>query len=163
QVERRVSIAGRGRLELRSAENIDSVRGSGLDFAILDEGAHFHLAYALNDVILPALLDKGGWLFAISSPNAGHDGNPEHTSPSYFNTLCQEILDGKRVGWKQWHNRTEDNRTLSQSAIAALRAEYPAGSPTAAQEIDALLGVGAGRFYPELSDWENSSLLVKAG
>lgn len=161
QVERRVSVAGRGRLELRSGENVDSIRGSGLDFAILDEAAHFHLAYALNDVILPALLDKGGWLFIISSPNAGHDGNPEHTSPAFFNTLCEEIMGGRRVGWKHWHNKSEDNRTLSSAAVAALRAEYPPGSPTAAQELDAELGVGAGRFYPELSDWEHSSLLVK--
>lgn len=161
QVERRVSISGLGRLELRSAENIDSVRGSGLDFAILDEGAHFHLRYALNDVILPALLDKGGWLLIISSPNAGHDGNPEHLSPSYFNELAQEILDQKRPGWSHFHNRSEDNSTLSLEALKALRAEYPPGSPTAAQELDAELGVGAGRFYPELSDWEHSSLLVK--
>lgn len=161
QVERRVSIQGRGRLELRSAENVDSIRGSGLDFAILDEGAHFHLRYALNDVILPALLDRGGWLLIISSPNAGHDGNPEHTSPSYFNELAQDIIDGKRPGWSHFHNRSEDNSTLSPEAIAALRSEYPPGSPTAAQELDAELGVGAGRFYPELSDWEHSSLLVR--
>lgn len=161
QVERRISVQGRGRLELRSAENIDSVRGSGLDFAILDEGAHFHLRYALNDVILPALLDKNGWLLIISSPNAGHDGNPEHLSPSYFNELCQEVMDGKRAGWSHFHNRSEDNSTLSPQALQSLRAEYPPGSPTAAQELDAELGVGAGRFYPELSDWEHSSLLVK--
>lgn len=162
QVERRVSVSGRGRLELRSAENVDSIRGSGLDFAILDEGAHFHMAYALNDVILPALLDRGGWLFVISSPNAGHDGNPEHSSPSYFNQLCDEVMKELRAGWKHWHNKTEDNPTLSLAAIKTLREEYPSGSPTAAQELDAELGVGAGHFYPELAGWENSSLIVKA-
>ncbi len=151
QAEHRVSIRGAGRLELRSAENIDSVRGSGLDFAILDEAAHFDLAYALNDVILPALLDREGWLFVISSPNAGHDGNADHETPSYFNRLCGEIADGLRPDWRQWHNRTEDNRTLSADAIAALRADYPAGSLTAKQELDAeLLEGGAGFALPYL-------------
>ncbi len=153
QAEHRVSIRGAGRLELRSAENIDSVRGSGLDFAVLDEAAHFDLAYGLNDVILPALLDRQGWLFVISSPNAGQDGNADHALPSYFNRLVREILDDKRPEWRAWHNRTEDNATLSPEAIAVLRAEYLPGSVTARQELDAeLVEGGVGFALPWMSE-----------
>lgn len=150
ETEKRVTVQGLGRLELRSAENIDSVRGAGLDFAICDEGAYFALRYALNAVILPALLDRDGWLMITSTPNAGHDGNAEKETPSYFNTLCEEVEAGQRPGWKHWHTKTTDNPALSPEAIAELRLEYPEGSPIAAQELDAELGVGAGRFYPEL-------------
>src|SRR6266446_6958624 len=135
QAEHRISIRGAGRLELRSAENIDSVRGAALDFAILDEAAHFDAAYAMNDVILPALLDRQGWLFVISSPNAGDDGNADKLIPSYFNRLCGELIAGKRPEWRHWHNRTEDNSTLSRAAIDVLRAEYLPGSWTAKQEL----------------------------
>lgn len=153
QSERRISIAGKGRLELRSAENIDSIRGAALDFAILDEGAYFDLGYALNDVILPALLDRRGWLLVISSPNAAHDGNQEKVTPSYFNRLCTEIASGTRPEWQMWHNRTEDNTTLSPEAIAELRAEYPPGSMTAKQELDAELLVGGMGFALPFLDW----------
>lgn len=151
QSEHRISITGRGRLELRSAENIDSCRGGAYDFAICDEAAYFHLEYALNSVILPPLLDREGWLLVISSPNAGHDGNPDKVTPSYFNRLCGEIMSGARPDWRQWHNRTEDNPTLPAGAIAALRRDYAPGSLTARQELDAeLLVGGAGFALPHL-------------
>lgn len=164
ETEKRVSVLGLGRLELRSAENIDSIRGAGLDFVIGDEAAYFALRYALNAVLLPALLDRDGWLILTSTPNAGHDGNAEKETPSYFNTLCEEVMNGERPGWKHWHTRTTDNPALSPEAIAELRLEYPEGSPIAAQELDAELGVGAGRFYPELGSikaGESHRLVVK--
>src|SRR5690606_22339595 len=64
--ERRLTIAGGGALEFRSAENIDSLRGRRLGGCVLNEAAHFDLEYALKDVTLPALLDLGGWVIIIS-------------------------------------------------------------------------------------------------
>lgn len=150
KVDRRVTLQGLGSLTLRSAESIDSVRGFGFSGAIVDEGAYQDLEYVLGAVLLPALLDRRGWLFVISSPNGGHDGNSAKRVPSYFNLLAEEIERGARAGWQAWHNRTEDNPALAPDALAALRAEYPEGSLTAQQELDALLVAGGGRFYPEL-------------
>ena len=148
--ERRVAIHGLGSLELRSAEAIDGVRGRRFDGVIVDEAAHLDLEEALGAVLLPTLVDRDGWLMLISSPNGGHDGNPQKRVPAYFNLLVEEVEAGARAGWHAWHNRTEDNATLSREVIAQLRAEYPPGSLTAQQELDALLVAGGGRFYSEL-------------
>lgn len=148
--ERRIEIAGLGSLELRSAEAIDGVRGRRFDGVIVDEAAYLDLEYSLGAVIMPTLVDRDGWLLLISSPNGGHDGNSQKRVPSWFNLLAEEIEAKQRPEWSAWHNKTEDNPTLSRSVIAQLRAEYPEGSVTAQQELDALLVAGGGRFYPEL-------------
>ena len=61
-----VNVTGVGALLLRSGdrEAIDAVRGVGkrLLGVIIDEAAWLDLRGALQDVILPALLDNGGWL-----------------------------------------------------------------------------------------------------
>jgi len=148
--ERRVGIMGHGTLELRSAEAIDGVRGRRFDGVIVDEAAFLDLEKSLGSVLYPTLADRDGWLLIIGSPNGGHDGNAMKRVPSYFNLLCEEVDAGAKNGWASWHNRTEDNQTLSRTVIAQLRAEYPEGSLTAQQELDALLVAGGGRFYPEL-------------
>lgn len=148
--DRRIEIQGLGSLELRSAEAIDGIRGRRFDGVIVDEAAFLDLEQALGAVILPTLVDRDGWLLVIGSPNGGHDGNSAKRVPSYFNLLCEEVESGHREAWAAWHNRTEDNRTLSRAVIAQLRAEYPEGSLTAQQELDALLVAGGGRFYSEL-------------
>jgi hypothetical protein len=148
EVEKRVSIAGLGSLQLLSAENIDAARGWKLDGAVLDEAAYFDMEYALNAVIRPALADREGWLFAGSTTNAGHDGNSAKRVPSYFNLLCERVERGELgADWAAFHNRTEDNAKIPRAEIAALRAEYPEGSAVAAQELDAELGVAGGRYY----------------
>ena len=150
--DRRVAVQGLGSLELRSAEAIDGVRGRRFDGVIVDEAAFLDLELALGSVLMPTLVDRDGWLLVIGSPNGGHDGNSAKRVPSYFNLLCEDIDSGRRPTWAAWHNRTEDNATLSRDVIAQLRAEYPEGSLTAQQELDALLVAGGGRFYPELLD-----------
>jgi hypothetical protein len=148
--ERRVEVHSLGSLELRSAEAIDGIRGRRFDGVIVDEAAFLDLELALSAVILPTLVDRDGWLLVIGTPNGGHDGNSAKRVPSYFNLLVEEIEAGHRRSWSAWHNRMEDNATLSAEVIAQLRAEYPAGSLTAQEELDALLVAGGGRFYAEL-------------
>lgn len=148
--ERRIEVMGLGSLELRSAEAIDGVRGRRFSGVIVDEAAYLDLEYALGAVVMPTLVDRDGWLMLISSPNGGHDGNQAKRVPSWFNLLAEEIEAGAKAHWVAFHNRTEDNPTLPQAVVAQLRAEYPPGSLTAQQELDALLVAGGGRFYPEL-------------
>ena len=150
---RQVTIAGKGMLEVRSAEAIDGLRGKGarvLGF-ILDESAHWDLEYAWRSVILPILLDNGGWAIFNSSPNAGPDGNPEHRVPSFFNRLCQQVMDGERGDeWSHCHLTARSNPAIDTTAFQALVAEYPADSPQLAQEVEAkLLTGGAGLAFPE--------------
>lgn len=147
--ERRVTIDGLpGSLQVLSAENIDAARGRRLDGAIFDEAGYFDLDYAWNAVVRPALVDREGWALFISTTNAGLDGNSAKRVPSYFNMLCERAERGELgADWAHFHTRTRDNTRLPVAEVEALYADYPPGSVTAAQELDAELGVAGGRYY----------------
>jgi hypothetical protein len=149
-----VEASGGGSLEIRTAENIDSVRGRKLDGVVFDEAAHMDLEYAWNDVLRPALADRQGWAIFNSTPNAGPDGNSAKRAPSYFNRLCADQEKGALgLDWAQWHFRTRDNPLIAPAEVDALYAGYPANSPVSQQELDALLITGgAGLAFPEWND-----------
>ena len=157
QQERRVSFRGLGTLEFRSAENIDSIRGRKLGGVVLNECAYFDLEYAFREVIMPALIDQGGWAIFDSTPNAGPDGHVDEAgkrSPSYFNILCERAEVGELgPDWGHWHFTSYDNPKIPRGEIDALVAEYPPESPALQQEIFAkLIAAGAGVAFPEWSD-----------
>lgn len=154
ETERRVSFRGLGTLSFRSAENIDAIRGSKLGGVVLNECAFFDLEYAFREVILPALIDQGGWAIFDSTPNAGPDGHitaDGKRSPSYFNLLCEKAeLDTLGSEWGHWHFTSYDNPKIRRAEIDKLVAEYPQDSPALQQEIFAkLLVAGAGVAFPE--------------
>lgn len=139
------AITGKGAITVWSGHTrdaIDNLRGDAYDGVLLDEAAYMDLEYALNDVVEPALLDHGGWVFVFSSPNAAWDGNEARQAPSFFNRLCAAILAGKEKLWQHWHNRTEDNPKLDRVALQKLRDRLGPDSPTAQQELDASLIAG---------------------
>lgn len=148
-----VFIEDHGALLLRSAENISSVKGSGqrLRGVVIEEGAWLDLQDVLESVVLPALLDNNGWLIIISTTNGGQDGNKEKLAPSYFNRLCQAIMDGtKGDHWGHWHGTARDNPKIGPAKIQELIAEYPLGSVKCKEEVEAELIVGGeGVAFPE--------------
>jgi len=152
ETDKRVVLPGGGSLELRSAENVDSLRGRALDGIIFDEAAHLDLAYAWEQVARPALLDRTGSALFISSPNGGLDGNPEHKIPSYFNRLCARVMAGE-LGpeWGHWHCTTRDNPYLPLETVAQ---EYRDATDLARrQELDAELVLGGGgQAFPEYGE-----------
>lgn len=154
ETEKRIELAG-GKLWIRSAENIASVRGVGKNLigVIVDEAAWQDLEAALKKVILPALLDNNGWLMLISTTNSGHDGNQQGRVPSYFNVICDEIQAGKRSDeWEEFYATAFDNPKISTQAINELIAEYTPGSIDLEQEVYAkLVTGGAGVAFPEWS------------
>jgi phage terminase large subunit len=69
------------RIELKGADNPESLRGVGLCGAVLDEYAFMpNGKYVYDTIIRPALADKNGWAVFISTP----DGVYNH-----FYDLCQ--------------------------------------------------------------------------
>ena len=54
------------------ASDVDKLRGAAFSLAVLDEAAFFNvnLKELVNEVITPALLDRGGSLVMISTPNS---------------------------------------------------------------------------------------------
>lgn len=159
--DRRVDFKGLGSFIVRSAENINSVRGSGekLGGVVIDEGAFLDLQEALQDVVLPALLDNEGWLVVMSTTNAGPDGYEDlevgKRTPSYFNILCERVAEGLMgPEWEEFYGTPFDNPALSPAAIEALIAEYPSiDDVRCQQEVFAkLLVSGAGVAFPEWRD-----------
>lgn len=160
KAERRISIRGAGAIQFRSAESIGSVRGVGarLGGIIVNEAAYLDLEDALKKVLLPALLDLGGWLLIISTTNAGPDGHETAEgprTPSHFNTLCEQGMAGELgEDWEHWHYTTRDNPVLSPDAVQELYNQYEPDDPELAQELDAkLIEAGSGLAFPE---WNNA-------
>lgn len=149
-----ITIDGGGTLFLRSAEAISGIRGIGKNLrgVVIDEAAHLDLERSLKDVILPALLDNGGWLILMSTTNAGLDGNTEKRVPSYFNLICEEIRAGERSDeWQEFTGTAYDNPSLNQAGINELVSEYADGSASLRQEVFAeLLTGGVGQALPQI-------------
>lgn len=163
--DRRIDFKDAGSFIIRSAENINSVRGSGEKLAgvIIEEGAWMDLQTAMRDVLLPALVDNFGWLVIISTTNAGPDGFEDldvgKRTPSYFNILCEKAQAGKLgPDWEHFYATAWDNPALSPIAIQKLVDEYGDESvrgqdPSYLQEVEAkLLTAGAGVAFPEWRD-----------
>jgi hypothetical protein len=69
------------RIELKGADNPDSLRGTGISGAVLDEYAFMDDGKYLYDTILSAsLADRNGWCVFISTPNGIHN---------HFYDLCK--------------------------------------------------------------------------
>ena len=63
-----LTLKNDSKISLRSAENFDSMRGTSLDFAVLDEAAYMS-PDTWTKVIRPALSDRNGSCLFISTPN----------------------------------------------------------------------------------------------
>ena len=146
EAERVVIGPNGGSLEILSFEQIDTARGRRFDGVIFDEAREYDLDYAWDSVIRPTLIDRQGWMVAVSSTKAG----------SAFNRMCEEIESGKRnpALWETFHWRTRDNPVLDLDEINATYDEYLGRERTMQEELDALLLTGgAGLAFPE---WEDS-------
>ncbi len=139
QDKRLTCLANGGTLTISSAENIDSVRGGDWDGVILDEAAHYDLHGVWLDVIRPGLADTGGWAILMSTTKSG----------SYFNTLCETVMDESRgKSWKHWYRTAADNPKISNDEFQALIDEYD-DEVKLAQEVHAELVVPGGFAFPE--------------
>jgi hypothetical protein len=153
---RTVKILGKGTLHIRSGERkpILSIRGLGkrVKGIICDEAAWWDLAWAWKNVLRPVLADNEGWAIFTSTTNKGSDGGKDSetgniTVPSYFNRLCQAIIDGaptrtRERGWERFYGTARDNPKIKPQEFQALLEEYTPGSLEEAQEVYAKLLVG---------------------
>jgi hypothetical protein len=153
--KRQVRFPTGGTLWIRSAENINSVRGAGAKLigVVVDEAAWQDLKRHIQTVLRPAMMDNGAWLFLASTTNAGKDGNPDQRIPSYFNILCEEEQNGLRPKWAQFHGTAYDNPKLDPDEVKELIDEYTPGSVELEQEVHAkLVTTGAGVAFPEWNE-----------
>jgi phage FluMu gp28-like protein len=71
RVDRTINLPGGGSVQVRSADEPDSLRGEGLDFVVMDENA-FMKEEAWTEALRPALSDRQGKALFISTPK-GHN------------------------------------------------------------------------------------------
>lgn len=109
RAEMLVTMPGGGTVQVRSADNPQSLRGEGLDFVVLDECAYM-AEEAWSEALRPALADRRGGALFISTPHG-------------LNWFRRLFLLGQPPGgeWRAWQFRSADNPHLSASEIEAAR------------------------------------------
>ncbi|CAB4183362.1 Terminase RNAseH like domain containing protein [uncultured Caudovirales phage] len=103
------------RIELKGADNPDSLRGTGICGAVLDEFAFMvDGKYMYDTIIRPALSDKNGWAVFISTPNGMHN---------HFYDLCQKAQEDEEMYFFS-HATAQDNPYFPKQEWAETRREY---------------------------------------
>lgn len=114
QVDRLITLPNGGEIQVRSADNPDSLRGEGLDFAVMDECA-FMLEAAWQEALRPALSDRQGRAMFISTPKGRN----------WYWRLWQRCQDPEQTEWKGWQLPTSDNPFIPKPEIEAARSSLP--------------------------------------
>lgn len=103
------------RIELKGADNPDSLRGVGLCGAVMDEYAFMGDGKYLYDTIIrPALSDKNGWAVFISTPNGVHN---------HFYDLVMTAKDDPEMYYFS-HATATDNPHFPANEFVQTRREY---------------------------------------
>ena len=103
------------RIELKGADNPDSLRGTGIMGAVMDEYAFMPDGKYLYDTIIRAsLADRDGWAVFISTPNGVYN---------HFYDLCQKAQeDTKRYFYS--HATALDNIYFPKASFDEAKEEY---------------------------------------
>lgn len=103
------------RIELKGADNPDSLRGTGLCGAVLDEYAFMPEGKYVYDTILrPALADKNGWCIFISTPNGIYN--------HFYDIVQTALSDPDRYFYS--HATAQDNPYFDDEEFDEARKEY---------------------------------------
>lgn len=122
-------------IELKGADNEDSLRGAGLDGVILDEYADMK-PHVWTEIIRPTLIDKEGWAIFIGTPKG------------YNHFYEMYIKDDPN--YQSWRFSSHDNPLLSKSELEDLEKDYKEkGEDAYYQEILAEFRKPTGAVYAE--------------
>ncbi len=109
-VNRMATLPTGGTVQVRSADDPQSLRGEGLDFAVLDECAYMK-AEAWREALRPALSDRKGGALFISTPHG----------LNWFRELWLRGDDDNFPEWASWRFTTYDNPFIDPAEIDAAR------------------------------------------
>lgn len=130
----RTRLPSGGSIQMRSADNPDSLRGATLDGVVFDEAAT-----AKADAwptLRPTLSVRGGWALFISTPKG----------LNWFYDLFQDA--GEHDGWTTWRSPSRENPYLPEADIEQARREM--SSLVFSQEYEAeFISHGTGMFHSE--------------
>jgi len=122
-------------LELKGADNADSLRGAGLDGVILDEYA-FMKPFVWEEILQPMIVESGGWAIFISTPRGFN----------HFFDLA-EIARKDGGNYAYYHLTTHDNPHIPPKEIDRIKSEV--SKETWAQEYMAEFTKNAGLVYQD--------------
>jgi hypothetical protein len=95
-------------IELKGADNEDSLRGAGIKGLVMDECA-FIKANVWPEILRPMLADSQGWAIFISTPKGRN----------WFFDIYQRGLDETQEDWGCWHHPTSVNKFVPRSELKA--------------------------------------------
>jgi phage FluMu gp28-like protein len=114
KVDRMINLPSGGSVQVRSADDPNSLRGEGLDFVVLDENA-FMKEEAWTEALRPSLSDRQGKALFISTPK-GHN---------WFWRLFQQGKDKKNKEFKSFQFPTSTNPYIAPEEIEAAKRTLP--------------------------------------
>jgi phage FluMu gp28-like protein len=114
EVKRLVEFPNGGTVQVRSADEPDSLRGEGLDFIVMDEAAYIKEA-AWLEALRPALTDRQGRALFISTPNGRN----------WFYRLWVRGNSNDDPAFCSWQKPTQDNPFIPYSEIVDAQAQLP--------------------------------------
>ena len=134
--ELKVTFFNGGSVQVRTGDDPDTLRGSGLGGVVFDEAAT--MKPEVWTVVRPALADKQGWAMFISSP-------------AHFNWFFDLFEKGQSgdSDWQSWQHPTWDNPHIPQSEIDAAQRDMEPGDFD--QEFAASFTAIGGAIFPLLS------------
>jgi len=129
-----ITMPSGGTVQVRSADDPQSLRGEGLDFCVLDECA-FMREEAWTEALRPALSDRQGGAMFISTPKGRN----------WFWRLYQRGQDEHETDWASWQRPTSENPYIAASEIADAKHDLP--ERIFAQEYEAQFLEDAGSVF----------------
>jgi phage terminase large subunit len=110
ETELSLELVNGSEIQLKGAENFDSLRGTGNDFIVLDEVADMH-SEAWYEVLRPTLSDTGGHALFLGTPKG----------MNWFKDLFDNALT--KSNWVSFQFTTLDGGNVPEEEVAAARAD----------------------------------------
>ena len=114
KAELTIDLVGGCRLEFRSAEVPDNLRGEGVDYMVLDECSTFPDSEIWHEILRPMLMDTKGEAILIGTPKGQ-------------NWFWEEWTKGQggHADYKSWSFSTYDNPFLDPQEVKQTESELP--------------------------------------
>jgi len=109
RVDRMINLPRGGSVQVRSADDPDSLRGEGLDLVVMDEVA-FTKEEAWTEALRPALSDRRGKALFISTPKGRN---------WFWRNYQRGLMDG--IEWASFQYPTSSNPYIDPAEIEAAR------------------------------------------
>lgn len=134
---KRATFPGGGSVQVKSADNPDTLRGEGLDFLVIDEAAYIDEA-AWTDALRPSLSDRKGRAMLVSTPSG-------------FNWFYRafRMADEEPSTWHSWQLPTVSNPFIDPMEVEAARRDI--SDATFRQEYLAEFTAQTGRVFGDFS------------